>query len=227
MRYLLTSSLLFFFLISRSQSLQPTETDALLTVIVIDKATQKPLEGEKVSFVSEKNKKVYSGMTGAEGKFDLLVPEGDTYKVQYMAFSENQDYNVLKMPAMEGTVSFEYKLIITPPKTYTLDNVFFDTGKSVLKPESFKELDELFDYMQGKRSLRVEIAGHTDNAGNVAANQKLSEDRAKSVKAYLVKKGIEPARIIAKGYGDTQPVGENTTEAGKAKNRRTEVRSLE
>jgi outer membrane protein OmpA-like peptidoglycan-associated protein len=227
MKHILTTLFFFSFFLTYSQTLEPTETDALLTVIVVDKATQKPLEGEKVTFVAEKNKKAYSGMTNAEGKFDLLVPEGDTYNVQYKAFSENQDYNVLKMPSMEGTVSFEYKLIISPPKTYTLDNVFFDTGKSVLKPESFKELNELYDYMAGKTSLKVEIAGHTDNVGNKDANQKLSQDRANSVKAYLVKKGIKAERIIAKGYGDTQPIAENTTDANKQKNRRTEVRSLE
>jgi outer membrane protein OmpA-like peptidoglycan-associated protein len=124
-------------------------------------------------------------------------------------------------------VNFEYKLIINPPKVYTLDNVFFDTGKSVLKPESFKELNELVDYMISKKSLKVEIAGHTDNVGNKDANQKLSQDRANSVKSYLVKKGVDAGRIIAKGYGDSQPIAENTTDEGKQKNRRTEVRSVE
>jgi len=226
MKAILTSALLFSFFISNAQTLEPTETEALLTVVVVDKA-QKPLEGEKVTFVASKDKKAYSGVTKANGKFDLLVPEGDTYNVQYKAFSENQDYNVLKMPSMEGTVSFEYKLIISPPKTYTLDNVFFDTGKSTLKPESSKELNELVEYMLMKKSLKIEIAGHTDNVGNKEANQKLSEDRANAVRAYLVKKGVDAARVIAKGYGDTQPVAENTTDAGKQKNRRTEVRSLE
>ncbi|MCW3070767.1 MAG: hypothetical protein JWO44_657 [Bacteroidetes bacterium] len=226
MKAIFTSALLFSFFLTTAQTLQPTETEALLTVVVVDKA-QKPLEGEKVTFVAAKDKKAYSGVTKADGKFDLLVPEGDTYNVQYKAFSENQDYNVLKMPSMEGTVSFEYKLIISPPKTYTLDNVFFDTGKSTLKPESSKELNELVEYMLMKKSLKIEIAGHTDNVGNKDANQKLSEDRANAVRSYLVKKGVEAGRVIAKGYGDTQPVAENTTDAGRQKNRRTEVRSLE
>jgi outer membrane protein OmpA-like peptidoglycan-associated protein len=209
-----------------AQDLQPTETEALLTVVVVDKA-QKALEGETVSFIATKDKKVYSGVTKANGKFDVLVPEGDTYKVQYKAFSENQDYNVLKIPSPEGTVNFEYKLIISPPKTYTLDNVFFDTGKSTLKPESSKELNELVEYMLLKKTLKIEIAGHTDNVGNKDANQKLSEDRANSVRSYLIKKGVEGTRVLAKGYGDTQPIADNNTEEGKQKNRRTEVRSLD
>jgi outer membrane protein OmpA-like peptidoglycan-associated protein len=226
MKHLFTLILATTSLFINAQTLQPTETEALLTVVVVNKA-QVPLEGEKVTFISSKDKKVYSGVTKADGKFDLLVPEGDTYNVQYKAFSENQDYNVLKMPSMEGTVSFEYKLIISPPKVYTLDNVFFDTGKSSLKPESAKELNELVEYMLLKKNLKIEIAGHTDNVGKPDVNQKLSEDRANSVKSFLVKKGVDAARVIAKGYGDTQPVADNGTDAGKQKNRRTEVRSLE
>lgn len=226
MKIFFTISGLFTFLLMEAQTLQPTETEALLTVVVVSKA-QKPLEGEKVTFIGSKDKKIYSGVTKEDGKFEMLVPEGDTYKVQYKAFSENKDYNELKVPSMEGTVTFEYKLIINPPKVYTLDNVFFDTGKSTLKPESSKELNELVEYMLLKKNLKIEIAGHTDNVGNKDANQKLSEDRANSVKTYLTKKGVEPARVIAKGYGDTQPVADNGTDEGRQKNRRTEVRSLE
>lgn len=211
---------------ARAQTLEPTETIALLTVIVEDNA-HKALEGETVSFVAAKDKKVYSGVTKADGKFELLVPEGDTYNVQYKSFAENEDYNVLKMPAPEGSVTFEYKLIINPPKTYTLNNVFFDTGKSTLKPESSKELNQLAEYLLLKKKLIVEISGHTDNVGNKDANQKLSQERANSVKAYLLKKGVSPAQVQAKGYGDTQPVADNSTEDGKQKNRRTEVRSIE
>jgi outer membrane protein OmpA-like peptidoglycan-associated protein len=104
--------------------------------------------------------------------------------------------------------------------------VFFDSGKSTLKPESAKELNELVEYMGLKKTMVVEIAGHTDNAGNKDANQKLSEERANAVRDYLIKKGIAADRVIAKGYGDTQPIADNTTEAGKQKNRRTEVRTI-
>jgi len=191
---------------------------------VNDKA--KPLEGEKVSFLATKDKKVYSGITKANGKFEILVPKGDKYKVQYKAFSGNEDYNTLDMPAVAGQITFEYKLTIVPPKVYTLNNVFFDTGKATLKPESSKELNELAEYMQLKKSMVVEIAGHTDNVGNKDANQKLSEDRSNAVRNYLIKKGIAAERIVAKGYGDTQPVADNSTDAGKQKNRRTEVRTI-
>ncbi len=79
------------------------------------------------------------------------------------------------------------------------------------------------EYMNLKKTLVIEIAGHTDNVGTAESNQKLSEDRATAVKKYLEKKGIAPERVTAKGYGDTKPIGDNSTAAGKQKNRRTEV----
>ncbi len=210
---------------SYAQKLEPTETQALLTVSVVNNK-EKPLEGETVTFVGAKTKKSYKGITKADGKFQLLIPKGDKYNVQYKTFSANKNYNTIDIPSTEGMIHFDYKLTIEPPKVYTLDNVFFDSGKSTLKPESSKELNELSEYMQLKKTLVIEIAGHTDNVGNKDVNQKLSEDRANAVRNYLIKKGVTADRIVAKGYGDTQPIGDNTTDAGKQKNRRTEVRMI-
>ena len=77
--------------------------------------------------------------------------------------------------------------------------------------------------MKWKEDERYEISGHTDNVGKDADNLKLSQERAEAVKAYLVKKGIKASRIVAKGYGATRPVAENTTPEGRQKNRRTEL----
>jgi len=225
MKLILSVFILMNSLFCFSQALEPTETIALLKVLVVNEK-EKPLEGESVSFTAAKAKKVYTGITKADGTFQILVPEGDKYTVGYKSFTANQDYSVFEVPAVEGIVNFDYKLTIETPKVYTLDNVFFDTGKAILKPESSKELDELKEYMDHKKSLVIEIAGHTDNVGTKEANQKLSEDRANSVRNYLIKKGIAAVRLVAKGYGDSQPIGDNTTDAGKQKNRRTEVRTI-
>ncbi len=210
---------------SRAQTLKPTETLALLNVEVIND-TKKPLENEAVSFVSTKTKKIYSNITKANGKFELLVPKGDKYKVQYKAFTTNEDYSEVDIPNEAGAFTVDYTLTISPPKHYTLNNVFFDTGKSTLKPESSKELNQLAEYMTLKKSTVIEISGHTDNVGTPEANQKLSEERANLVRNFLIKKGIAAERVVAKGYGDTQPIDDNKTEAGRAKNRRTEVKTL-
>lgn len=225
MKYILSILLIASTVFLEAQTLEPTEKLALLIVQVVNDK-EKALEGETVSFVAAKDKKVYSGVTKADGKFEILVPKADKYTVQYKTFSANKDYNVLDMPAAEGLIQFDYKLTISPPKVYTLNNVFFDTGKSTLKPESAKELNELAEYMGLKKTMVVEIAGHTDNVGNKDANQNLSLERANSVRTYLIKKGIAAERIVAKGYGDTQPIADNATDAGKQKNRRTEVRTI-
>jgi len=80
--------------------------------------------------------------------------------------------------------------------------------------------------MKLKETLVVEIAGHTDSTASAETNQKLSENRAQSVRNYLIKKGINKERITAVGYGETQPVADNGTEEGRQKNRRTEVRII-
>lgn len=208
-----------------SQELQPTENEALLNVYVENEKSM-PMEGQPVSFIGLKSKKTFSGVTNAEGKFSILVPEGDTYEVKYKAFTEDEKFSSLDIPSMAGLINFDYTITVELPKVYTLDNVFFDSGKSSLRAESYKELNELAEYMKAKKSLVIEIAGHTDNVGSSESNQKLSEARANEVRNYLIKKGIPAERVQAKGYGHTQPVASNDNEAGRQKNRRTEVRII-
>lgn len=220
---------LFSFIIIASQlsaqELKPTATQALLKVKVIDDKN-KPQASQSITFISIKDKKEFSGTTDATGKFQMLIPPGQKYNVKYKVFTTVESDLVLEMPVAPGPYTFEYTITITPPRSFTLDNVFFDSGKSTLRAESNKELNELVEYMNLKKTLVIEIAGHTDNVGASEANFKLSAERASAVKEYLKKKGIAADRVIAKGYGDTQPTADNATAAGKQKNRRTEVRIL-
>jgi len=111
---------------------------------------------------------------------------------------------------------------VTEKVTFAAD-VFFDFDKAVLKPEGKAALDGLVSKLGGT-TLEVIIAiGHTDAVGGDAYNQALSVRRAEAVKAYLVSKGIEPNRIYTEGKGKTQPIASNSTDAGRAKNRRTEI----
>ncbi len=108
-----------------------------------------------------------------------------------------------------------------------LYGIYFDTDKAIVKSESKPTLDEVANLLKIDRSLKLEVAGHTDNTGDKAHNQKLSEDRAKAVVEALVKQyGIDAARLQAKGYGDTKPVVSNATEDGRAKNRRVELTKI-
>ena len=105
--------------------------------------------------------------------------------------------------------------------------ILFDIDKADIKPDSTKTLDEVANLLKIDRSLKLEISGHTDSTGDKDHNMMLSENRAKAVVDALVSKyGIDPARMQAKGYGDTKPVAANDTEDGRAKNRRVELRKI-
>ncbi len=107
--------------------------------------------------------------------------------------------------------------------SFAAKNVFFSTGSYKLLPKSYKSLDGVVDLMKSDESLMIDIDGHTDAQGSDESNQVLSENRAKAVKDYFVSKGISESRLKATGYGETTPVADNTTAAGRAKNRRTEM----
>ena len=106
--------------------------------------------------------------------------------------------------------------------TYAAD-AFFDFDKSVLKPEGRAKLDDLVSKIQGINLEVIIAVGHTDSIGSDAYNQRLSVRRAEAVKAYLVSKGIERNRVYTEGKGEKQPVADNRTAQGRAKNRRVEV----
>jgi outer membrane protein OmpA-like peptidoglycan-associated protein len=106
------------------------------------------------------------------------------------------------------------------------ERILFDTGKSVIKTDGKVYIKRVADILKTKTKANVEIEGHTDNVGNVKYNQTLSDARANSVKAALIQEGVEAKRIMAKGYGMTKPVAENTTPEGKQANRRTDIQVL-
>ena len=116
--------------------------------------------------------------------------------------------------------------VIAPPVatkvTYAAD-AFFDFDKSVLKPEGKSKLDDLIGKVKDVNLEVIIAVGHTDSVGSDAYNQKLSIKRSEAVKAYLVSKGIEKNRVYTEGKGEKQPVADNKTKEGRAKNRRVEI----
>jgi OOP family OmpA-OmpF porin len=115
---------------------------------------------------------------------------------------------------------------VAPPAatkvTYAAD-AFFDFDKSVLKPEGKAKLDDLVGKIQGINLEVIIAVGHTDSVGSDSYNQKLSVRRSEAVKAYLVSKGVEKNRVYTEGKGEKQPVADNKTGEGRAKNRRVEI----
>ena len=110
--------------------------------------------------------------------------------------------------------------------TFVLHNIFFDYDKAVLLQQSYHELQQLLAILRDHPTMKIEVRGHTDGHGSVDYNQRLSENRAKAVVDYLVSKGIEPKRLQYKGFGKSQPIDTNTTEEGRARNRRVEFKIL-
>jgi len=118
-------------------------------------------------------------------------------------------------------------ILFTPERTpVILRGVIFETGKSALKPESFTVLDIVAQSLTANPDIRIEIAGYTDNTGTVATNLRLSQARADAVRAYLGSKGVAPGRMVAKGYGATNPIASNSSAAGRTQNRRVELHQL-
>jgi len=217
--------LLLFVFVALSQNLSPTEDKALLNLKVTN-FSQKPLAGEMVIFISKKDKKKYQIQTAKDGTAKILLPEGHIYDIQYRDFMEQQEYSTIEIPAQPGAFTYDLTIKFEPAKTYTLKNVHLETGSATLTNDSYVALNNLYEALKAKPNLVIEIAGHTDNIGKYENNLTLSQERANSVKKYLVSKGINENRIIAKGYADTQPIASNNTEEGRAKNRRTEVRII-
>lgn len=109
-------------------------------------------------------------------------------------------------------------------KSIVLQNIFFESGSFTLLPKSYPELDKVMEFLNKNPLVKVEVSGHTDNVGSETENQILSENRAKAVVEYLLGLGAAKDRISAKGYGESQPIQSNDTDAGRAANRRTEFK---
>ncbi|WP_194830945.1 OmpA family protein [Prolixibacter sp. SD074] len=198
---------------------------------VFDAETSKPL-APVVQIINMENDSVYqqSRPDVFDGHFLLCLPAGKDYGLNvetpgYLFYSEHFDLT----KSYEKSKPFQLEIALQPVKAGSvtaLRNVFFDTDSATLKTESFLQLKQVVTFMEKNPQWVVEIAGHTDNTGTDAHNLALSKQRAQSTVRYLEEKGISGQRLVAKGYGATQPVADNATADGRARNRRTEFRLL-
>lgn len=111
-------------------------------------------------------------------------------------------------------------------KGYATLYINFDSGKSRISPDSYDVVSEIAKMMKANTSLKISIEGHTDNTGDEESNMKLSKNRARSVLMSLTNENIDKSRLKSEGFGQTKPIEDNTTEEGKAKNRRVELRKI-
>lgn len=225
MKFLFTLLIMIASIFGYSQNLQPTDDMAVITVTVKNFSGMASI-GDMVTFKSKKNGKEYKGVSSANGTFQIKLPEGDTYLVLVKGFEMDNTNNEFSVPSNPGPTTGTYTITYELPKVYTLKNLYFDTGKATIRPDSYASLNDLADLMKRKRNMVILIEGHTDSDGDNMANQKLSEARARSVQQYLIRKGVPGIRVQIIGYGESRPIASNSTAEGRQKNRRTEVKVL-
>jgi flagellar motor protein MotB len=193
---------------------------------VTDKESNKPLEASFEVLDLKSGKLMASAMSDkTDGSFLVCLPSGYEYALNvskdgYLFYS---DFFSCKDSI---AASFSLQVELSPVKKgekMVLRNVFYETGKFDLKPESNAELKKVVAFLKSNQNISIEISGHTDNAGDEKSNMILSEKRARSVFDFLTQNGIDPSRLTVKGYGETKPIADNNTEQGRAQNRRTEI----
>lgn len=212
---------------------------------VRDGETNEPLSKSRLEIIdlaSQKN--IFTASTDEQGASLIVLPYGKNYalnisKDKYVFQSENfnltekatfdkpflLNINLQPLKSSDNTNNTEGNKVVEKPKVdkaVVLKNVFFDTDKAVLKPESFAELNKLKLFLNENPTVRIEIRGHTDNEGSDTHNLDLSERRANAVKDFLIQKGIKAERLQSKGFGESMPVDNNDTPQARANNRRTE-----
>lgn len=163
------------------------------------------------------------------GEFFAVLPDNRKYsyyiqKENYFPIANNIDLSGnQQVEIKENLEMFTVAELTEKGINITLENIFFDTDKFELKPESFPELNRVASLIQAN-NFKVELFGHTDSDGTATYNNTLSQNRANSVRTYLINQGVNSSTISAIGLGESKPIMSNETLKGKAKNRRVEVK---
>ncbi len=208
-------------------SIQPIPA-SYLTGTIKDSENGKPLKANFSLVDLTTEHVIMKSLSSDDGGFLVCIPTEKRYALYasatgYLFFSDHFE--------IKGTHSidkpFRKDIALDPIKVnqiMQMRNIFFETDSYALKSESKVELNKLLDLLLTNKTIRIEVGGHTDSQGDNVYNQKLSENRAKSVVDYLIAHQIAPERVKWVGYGETKPIADNKTEEGRSLNRRTEVK---
>jgi len=194
---------------------------------VVNKKTQEPIEGAEVIFNNLTDNLIEGKrFTDSLGIVNISIPSGFKYDIEARAkgFVGIDDFPIDFTDRYEND-TVHYKLELDPielGQRIALDNIYFDFDKATLKPQSFVQLNKVYNFLKTNESVKIELDGHTCSIGTEDYNQKLSEKRALTVQSYLLEKGIKKKRLTSLGFGEAQPLESNENEEGRIKNRRVE-----
>ncbi|MBK7097209.1 MAG: OmpA family protein [Sphingobacteriales bacterium] len=197
----------------------------------VDKKGGNPVADVEVSVNNNTKVGLQNINTNADGLFKGQLDAASDFSVsgKKSGYFSNIEQVSTKGLNRSTTLYVKLELEIQEAKAgqkFVLNNIFFETNKATLNTVASTDLDRLVKYLQDNPSARVEIQGHTDSRGSVSLNNRLSKNRAVSVMNYLIEKGIAANRLVANGYGSSQPADTNSTPEGRANNRRVEVKIL-
>ena len=193
------------------------DSSALDARIIVEKLP----EGEEIA-IAHSNPR--------DGAFSIILQANQQYGFRAIALEHFEANRNLTIEEIETYTEINNQNLYLSPieigQVVRLNNIFFETNESVLKPESFPELDRTVKFLKNNPTVEIEVLGHTDNVGSDTYNLALSKARAASVRKYIQSKGIAESRVISKGFGESQPQASNDTEEGRQINRRVEFRIL-
>ena len=217
--------LLLSLLIFGNLTIQKSD-NTTFTIVNLSNEFNVPYPNTKIKFSGKRTNIVT--ITDSLGQTAVDIVQGDTIIVSCVI--NNKEYkfdNIIYIDDTQNISSAEISLQIDLYESIIeLKNLNFESAKYDIKQKYYTDLNDIFGYLKKEKNINIEIAGHTDDIGDEAYNQKLSNDRALIVKSFLVQKGIDSKRIKCVGYGEQQPIADNSTEFGREKNRRIEIRIL-
>ncbi|MBO9573549.1 MAG: OmpA family protein, partial [Chitinophagaceae bacterium] len=204
----------------------------LVTGNVYNIKTKEPLSASLVYETLPDGASAGNGISNpVDGSFKIVLPYDKNYSIRasadhFFAISENLNLDSLVKAGYKEIHKDLYLAPIEIGSVVRLNNVFFDFDKWDLRPESYIELNRVVTLLKENPAIEIEMSAHTDSYGSDEYNYKLSDERARSVREYIISQGINARRIISQGYGETKPVAPNDTDDNRQLNRRVEFKIL-
>ncbi len=217
-----------------------------ITYMTRKDSTREILPNTKVSLLDPEGEVMQDFVTGNDGKFLFRVYENENYTLLGETdgfITKRQEYTTIgKSVPLESlkelitNITLDTLLVLDRKernKIFVLENIYFGYDSADIRREAARELDKLVALLNDNSDLKIEMGSHTDSVASEAYNIQLSQRRAESTVSYLIRKGIDPARLVAKGYGESKPIARNTNPdgtdnpMGRQRNRRTEFKILE